>query len=326
METPSVYSKFTKPILIRLIKDRNISGYSERGALSKLSKKTLIDMLEKDDDIYLDTPLIRKKSKQEIIPKTSPKKSSPSLNKSSSPETYLDMPLIRKKSKQEELTSKEEIISKTSPKKSSRSRSPSRYSSPSRSPSPKKSSPSPETYFFYKEDFLDNPQKYFERLIEEIPFEQRSVKVFGKDYNEPRLTSIHGDDRVLDKVYVYSKSVRKLLPMTKTLKKIQDQIEKYTGIHFVLLNLYRDGNDKVGWHSDDEKMMDCSNIVSISLGAPRKFRFKKKSTKQIVWEKHLASGSLVWMRDLCQEKLLHEVPREKSITEPRINLTFRKFK
>lgn len=148
------------------------------------------------------------------------------------------------------------------------------------------------TKFVYEEKFLKNPYSYFDSLVHEVKFEQKQVTVFGKIYNEPRLTAIHGDDSVLDKKYVYSKSVRKLSPMTPTLKELQGLVEKDTGIHFdfVLLNYYRDGNDKVGWHSDDESMMDCSNIVSISLGAERPFKFREKESHKVVWKETLKNG------------------------------------
>jgi alkylated DNA repair dioxygenase AlkB len=183
-------------------------------------------------------------------------------------------------------------------------------------------------YFTYEEYFLLKPNYYFENLTKEVNFEQRQVTVFGKTYNEPRLTAVHGDQDVLDKQYVYSKSIRKLCPMTKSLKELQQYVEKETGIHFnfVLLNYYRDGTDKVGWHSDDEPMMDCSNIVSLTLGAERPFKFRDKITKKVIWKEVLRNGSLVWMKNGCQENLEHEVPKCMKVSEPRINLTFRRFK
>jgi alkylated DNA repair dioxygenase AlkB len=182
--------------------------------------------------------------------------------------------------------------------------------------------------FEYIPDFIKEPNNVFEKLMQEIPFEQRQVKVFGKIYDEPRLTSVHGDDNVLDKTYIYSKSIRELKPMTPSLIEIKKQIEHYTShtFDFVLLNLYRNGNDKVGWHSDDEPMMNCSNIVSISLGEERIFKFRNKNTKDLVWKNKLANGSMVWMKPNCQELYEHEVPKETKVNKPRINLTFRKFK
>jgi alkylated DNA repair dioxygenase AlkB len=192
------------------------------------------------------------------------------------------------------------------------------------------------TLFDYEEKFIKSPLSYFDGLVKEVTFEQKQVKVFGKTHNEPRLTAIHGDDSVLEKKYIYSKSVRKLSPMTPTLKELQRIVEEHTGIHFdfVLLNYYRDGNDKVGWHSDDEPMMDCSNIVSLSLGAERPFKFREKETHKVVWKETLQNGSMVWMKPGCQEEYEHEVPKSMKVKEPRprhvvlssINLTFRKFK
>lgn len=182
--------------------------------------------------------------------------------------------------------------------------------------------------FEYEEKFLKSPLSYFDGLMKEVNFEQKQVKVFGKTHNEPRLTAIHGDDSVIDKKYIYSRSVRKLSPMTPTFKELQKIVEEHTGIHFdfVLLNYYRDGNDKVGWHSDDEPMMDCSNIVSLSLGAERPFKFREKETHKVVWKETLKNGSMVWMKPGCQEEYEHEVPKSMKVKEPRINLTFRKFK
>jgi alkylated DNA repair dioxygenase AlkB len=183
-------------------------------------------------------------------------------------------------------------------------------------------------YFEYFKNFTTNPEQYMTLLMEEIQFEQNQVFVFGKLYPEPRLTSIHGDENVIDRQYVYSKSVRILKPMTPTLLKLKKLVKFYTEIDFdfVLLNLYRDGEDKVGWHSDDEPMMDCSNIASISFGEERTFKFRDKTSKQTVWKKQLESGSLLWMKENCQRDLEHEVPKTSKDCGPRINLTFRKFK
>ena len=183
-------------------------------------------------------------------------------------------------------------------------------------------------YFEYFPGFISNPNTLFEKLMNEIELEQNYVTVFGKTYEEPRLTALYGLESVLDKKYIYSKSVRKLKPMTPTLLKIRNLLRFYTEIpfDFVLVNYYRDGNDKVGWHSDDEPMMDCRNIASISLGGERIFKVRTFSDKKIIWKAPLESGSLFWMKEGCQEMLEHEVPKTAKKVEPRINLTFRKFK
>lgn len=185
-------------------------------------------------------------------------------------------------------------------------------------------------YFSYKKEFIRESARVYEKLLDETEslLEQKTVKYFGRAFNEPRLTSVHGDTSVLDKTYTYSHSLRTLNPMTPALIEIQDLIEKETGIHFdfVLLNYYRNGNDKVSWHSDDESMMDCDNIVSISLGTERKFQVREKSSREIIWEENLEAGSLLWMKKGSQSKYQHQVPKQTKVESPRLNLTFRKFK
>jgi alkylated DNA repair dioxygenase AlkB len=90
-----------------------------------------------------------------------------------------------------------------------------------------------------------------------------------------------------------------------------------------LLNLYHNGNEGMGWHSDDEKSLGKNNtIASLSLGTERKFSFKHKQTKQEV-SLVLEHGSLLIMKDNTQSNWLHSLPISKSIIQPRINLTFR---
>jgi alkylated DNA repair dioxygenase AlkB len=91
------------------------------------------------------------------------------------------------------------------------------------------------------------------------------------------------------------------------------------------LNLYHDGNEGIGWHSDDEKSIEAnSSIASISFGAERKFWFKHKQSKKII-SVLLEHGSLLLMKDATQKNWLHSLPKSKNITRPRINLTFRRM-
>lgn len=103
-------------------------------------------------------------------------------------------------------------------------------------------------------------------------------------------------------------------------------IESFFKIKFdyCLCHLYRDGNDLINWHRDNEAMK--STIVSVSVGATRKFRFRKNGqTKGYEAEFNLESGSLLLMRPGCQQRYIHSVPQEKRVKHPRINLTFRQF-
>lgn len=104
--------------------------------------------------------------------------------------------------------------------------------------------------------------------------------------------------------------------------------EKYD---YVLVHIYKSGKAGIGYHRDDEATR--SSVVSISLGATRKFRFRLLHQTQ-GWEDelHLKNGDMVWMHgpnitgDLsCQEVYSHSVPVESKVKKARINLTFRQY-
>ena len=108
---------------------------------------------------------------------------------------------------------------------------------------------------------------------------------------------------------------------------IKQLVSANTGCDYnaCLLNLYHDGNEAMGWHSDNEKeIIPNSSIASLSLGAERKFALKHKLSK----ETHsimLEDGSLFEMSGSLQQNWLHSLPKSIKITEPRINLTFRQM-
>lgn len=184
-------------------------------------------------------------------------------------------------------------------------------------------------YFEYNPKFIDHSLEWMKKILDECKLEQCTVKVFGKVWPEPRLTAVYGDKSVCDKTYIYSKSERKLNPFPSVLEELRNLVFEKTGINFdfVLLNYYRDGNDKVSWHCDNEEMMECSNIVSLSFGQKRKFQVKSKiNGSKICWQQSLESGSMVWMKPKSQDLYYHQVPKETKIDQPRLNLTFRKFK
>ena len=115
------------------------------------------------------------------------------------------------------------------------------------------------------------------------------------------------------------------MPFTKELLDLKVLVEKITEAKFnsCLLNLYHDGNEGMGWHSDDEKSLGANTtIASLSFGAERKFSLKHKQTKQTV-SVVLQSGSLLVMKGSTQTNWLHSLPKTTIIRKPRINLTFR---
>src|SRR5215217_8752787 len=164
--------------------------------------------------------------------------------------------------------------------------------------------------------------QYFDLLMQNILWENDEVVIFGKHIVTKRKVAWYGDS---DYSYTYSNTTKQALAWTKELSYLKQIVEELAGAKFnsCLLNLYHNGNEGMGWHSDDEKSLGENNtIASLSLGAEREFLFKHKQTKRIA-SVVLEHGSLLIMKDATQANWLHSLPKSKNVTQPRINLTFR---
>jgi alkylated DNA repair dioxygenase AlkB len=164
--------------------------------------------------------------------------------------------------------------------------------------------------------------QYLEMLMQNILWKNDEVILFGKHIVTKRKTAWYGDS---DYLYTYSNITKQALPWTKELSGLKQMVEEFAGVKFnsCLLNLYHNGDEGMGWHSDDEESLGKNNtIASLSLGAERKFLFKHKQTKQII-SFILEHGSLLIMKYSTQRNWLHSLPKSKNIVQPRINLTFR---
>jgi alkylated DNA repair dioxygenase AlkB len=105
-------------------------------------------------------------------------------------------------------------------------------------------------------------------------------------------------------------------------------VSDFTGELFngVLINMYREGQDSMGWHSDDEKELGKEPVIaSISLGASRRFLFREKENRKEKREVFLKDGSLLVMEGRTQELWQHCLPRSAKVKDSRINLTFRRI-
>jgi alkylated DNA repair dioxygenase AlkB len=167
---------------------------------------------------------------------------------------------------------------------------------------------------------------FFARVRDETPWKHEPIKIFGKEILQPRLTAWFGDPGA---TYRYSGIVNEPIPWTDALLELKARVEAIAGGRFnsALLNYYRDGRDSVGLHSDDEPELGKNPLIaSVSLGVPRKFvmipKAKRDRAKKI--ELILPHGSLLLMGGETQHLYKHGVPKQLSITEPRINLTFRR--
>jgi len=178
---------------------------------------------------------------------------------------------------------------------------------------------------YYYPDFLDKKlsDSLLKLLLDGTPWQQDDITVFGKTYPQPRLTALYGENA---RTYTYSNITMHPNEFTNELIEIKNRVEKSTKYIFTtcLLNLYRDGNDSNGWHSDDEKELGTNPIIaSLSLGAERIFHFKHKSLTHLKQKLVLHHGSLLLMSGKTQHNWLHQLPKTKKKIGKRINLTFR---
>lgn len=175
--------------------------------------------------------------------------------------------------------------------------------------------------------FIDSSQadRLFETLKKETPWQQDPITIFGKTYPQPRLTALYGTN---EETYTYSGITMKPHPFMPIHLDLLEKLQIVCDAPFttVLMNLYRDGQDSNGWHSDDEKELGKNPVIaSISLGAERVFHFKHKKRKEERYRLTLKHGSLLLMQGMTQHYWHHQLPKSKRIQKPRINLTFRRI-
>lgn len=185
----------------------------------------------------------------------------------------------------------------------------------------------PNGEYLYIPNFFDKKESsnYFEILLNSIEWKQEEMKMYGKILKFPRLTAWYGDN---DKPYTFSGITLTPNPWTEELLSIKKKIEPECNVSFnsVLLNLYRDGNDSISWHTDAEKELGKNpTIASVNFGATRTFQLKHKETKEKV-SINLEHGSLLVMMGELQHYWKHQIPKTKKKIDKRINLTFRLIK
>ncbi|MFK7828515.1 MAG: alpha-ketoglutarate-dependent dioxygenase AlkB [Congregibacter sp.] len=179
-------------------------------------------------------------------------------------------------------------------------------------------------------DFLPQPDlgqpasSLFDALRRDIEWRSESITLFGKTMPQPRLIAWYGD---ADAHYGYSG--KRLAPQawTEALLAVRARLEGFAGTEFnsVLANLYRNEQDSMGLHADDEPELGSRPVIaSLSLGETRTFRLKHRTRRDIKPLKlELPSGSVLIMRGDTQQHWKHEIPKSRTPCGPRINLTFR---
>ena len=161
----------------------------------------------------------------------------------------------------------------------------------------------------------------FEALRAALPWERHRITVYGRSLEASRLSCWIGDA-----AYTYSGTRFEPHPWPAALAPVRERLEAEfdAGFNSVLANLYRDGNDRLGFHRDSEPELGPEPLIaSISLGATRRFRLREREGRGS-FGIDLEHGSLLVMAGATQRNWLHAVPPTARVVGPRINLTFRR--
>ena len=185
----------------------------------------------------------------------------------------------------------------------------------------------PDASIHHDPEFLsaDKADTLYQHLLQDVPWQQDDIRIFGKTYAQPRLTALYGNN---GSTYTYSGITMHPLPFPPALLELKKNVEQQAGQEFstCLLNLYRDGSDSNGWHADNERELGRHPVIaSLSLGATRAFHIKHREQKSLRYRLWLGHGSLLIMSGAMQEHWLHQIPKTKKPLSQRINLTFRKI-
>ena len=186
--------------------------------------------------------------------------------------------------------------------------------------------PLPGAELLFAPDFLSAAEAtaLLGQLTAGAAWEQRTIRLFGQQFPQPRLTAWYGDPEAR---YTYSNLTCEPRPWLPALADLRQRLETATHARYnsVLLNLYRDGRDSMGWHADDEpELGPTPAIASLSLGAVRRFRLRPRpGLVHPAFGIDLPPGSLLLMRGPTQQHWQHALPKTARPVGPRLNLTFR---
>lgn len=162
-------------------------------------------------------------------------------------------------------------------------------------------------------------------MAKALPLEQRYAVFSGKAVAMPRLIGWCND---FGFGYQYSGQETPIMPWPSLLMATRDRLEQFLNkpLPSVLINYYRDRNDSVGWHKDNEKWFKSDPfIVSLTCGGPREFRMRNRTTGESATYE-LGHGDLLVFTDEHVLDWEHTIPKAGHEVAPRINFTFRTIK
>ncbi len=176
---------------------------------------------------------------------------------------------------------------------------------------------------FWPDAFAEDAAELLRELCAEACFSQHRVRLFGRELPAPRLSAWHGEHGCS---YRYSGVRHEPQPLGPAMLRLRGRVEALCGQSFnsVLLNLYRSGEDSMGWHSDDEPELGPEPfIASVSLGEARRFVLRSRAEPRRRHECLLGNGSLLLMEPPLQAAWQHALPKARRCSGPRLNLTWR---
>jgi alkylated DNA repair dioxygenase AlkB len=188
--------------------------------------------------------------------------------------------------------------------------------------------------YFLENDALDWRTAKWKELTSEqlaairfanILWKQDSIKLYGKIIPLPRLTAWYGDS---GKSYTYAGIKSEPNEWNKGLLYLKQEAERLADVEFnsVLLNWYRDGEDYLNWHADDEKELGLNPVIgSVNFGETRDFLLRRNVDASQKITLPLKHGTLLVMRGELQHHWQHSVPKRKRVNGSRFNLTFRRI-
>lgn len=196
----------------------------------------------------------------------------------------------------------------------------------------------------FNDIFKDIEYDFDEAMKDITLIERPPIVIYGKPRRQNRDIGFYSNQSV---GYQYSGQLMSSQPLTEKLasllQKVNQQFRNDTRLYNgILINRYNNGLNSIGKHSDDEKSLAPSGVISVSFGATRKFRIRAKyqdlnywignlnprhgvtkKKDEIIIDVPLVNGMVAWMQGNFQSEFTHEIPKEAKVTEPRISLTFR---
>ncbi|WP_106478250.1 alpha-ketoglutarate-dependent dioxygenase AlkB family protein [Phytohalomonas tamaricis] len=189
----------------------------------------------------------------------------------------------------------------------------------------------PDYVLWRQDNFLSAREAnlLFDTLEHDLEWQRPTLTLYGKQHLIPRSQVWMGD---ADAHYRYSATSFEPVPwhhdVTALCTAIQAHLKTLLGplprFNSVLINRYANGDQRMGWHSDDEPELGSNPIIaSVSLGTERPMRFRpRKNRSGDAFNVALPHGSLLIMGHDTQRQLQHALlPRR--LEGSRINLTFR---